>query len=92
MIKTEIDLTVQENDFLNTIAVQTGKTQTGVIREAIEHFIREFDREFRLKKMRAARGMWKDRDDLPNFGEIRRSLQRISSEKGTAYRNERNLP
>jgi len=77
MIRTEIDLTVQENDFLNAIAIQTGKTQSKLIREAIERFIRESDRQLRLNKMRAARGMWENRNDLPDFEEIRRSFQRF---------------
>jgi hypothetical protein len=82
MIRTEIDLTVQENDFLNAIAIQTGKTQNEIIRKAIERLIGEFDRELRLNKMRAARGMWKDRNDLPDFEEMRRSLQRFPSGSG----------
>jgi predicted DNA-binding protein len=47
MIKAEIDLTEKESDFLKAIAMQTGKTQSDVIRGAIERLISEFNRQIR---------------------------------------------
>jgi lipase chaperone LimK len=82
MIATQIHLTEQEHDSLQTITLKTGKTFNELIRQALEKLIAEFDTSARLKKMRAARGMWKHRDDLPDFEEMRRAWERFSIEKG----------
>jgi len=80
MISTQINLTELEHESLQTIILKTGKTVEELIKYALDKFIVDFDRKTRLKKMRAARGMWKHRDDLPDFEHNRRSLNRFPVE------------
>ena len=80
MISTQISLTEQEHESLQTIIQKTGKTVEELLRYALDKFSVDFDKKNRLKKMRAARGMWKYRDDLPDFEHNRRSLDRFPVE------------
>jgi len=80
MISTQINLTEQEHELLQTIILKTGKTVEELLRYTLDKFIVDFDRKTRLKKMRAARGMWKHRDDLPDFEHNRHSLDRFPVE------------
>ncbi|HEU0143686.1 MAG TPA: ribbon-helix-helix protein, CopG family [Nitrososphaera sp.] len=77
MIEPEINLTEQERDALDEISQRTGKSQAELIREAIDHLIAEFQKEDRRSLMQKARGIWKDRQDLPAFEELRREWNRL---------------
>ncbi len=77
MVSTQIDLTEQEHESLQTIILKTGKTAEELIRHALNKLIVDFNRKNRLKKMRVARGMWKDRDDLSDFEHNRKSWDRF---------------
>jgi hypothetical protein len=45
-----------------------------LIREAVDKFIDRYAEGSRLEFLRAARAMWKDRDDLPDFEALRREF------------------
>ena len=77
MIKTEIELTEQQNTALQTLASQLGTQPIELIGQAINNLLTNWDQETRLQKMRVARGIWKNREDLPNFEELRHSWQRL---------------
>jgi metal-responsive CopG/Arc/MetJ family transcriptional regulator len=77
MLESEINLTEKERDALDEISQRTGKSQSELVREAIDHLIAEFQTEDRRSLMQRARGIWKDRQDLPAFGELRREWDRI---------------
>ena len=76
MIRTQIYLTEQERTGLVALAQVSGKKQSELIREAVDRFLAQFE-EIRLQEaLESAAGMWKDRDDLPDFNTARRSLDR----------------
>jgi hypothetical protein len=79
MIETEMNLTEQERRALQELSRRTGKTEGELIREAVGRLINGFQAENRLALMRGAKGMWKDRGDLPTFEELRREWDRASS-------------
>jgi predicted DNA-binding protein len=76
MVRTQIYLTEVEMSALDTLAVQRGKKRSELIREAIDHLIDKYNSSKRQRVLERVAGMWRDRDDLPDFSEIRRSLDR----------------
>ncbi|MDP2784258.1 MAG: ribbon-helix-helix protein, CopG family [Sulfurimicrobium sp.] len=76
MIRTQIYLTEQEQTALKALTQQTGKSQSELIRDAVDRLLAQFDSRSRLDKLRVARGMWKNRDDLADFEATRQSLNR----------------
>ena len=76
MATVSIYLTNQENDSLLKIGRQTGKTQDELFREAINQLILQFQQEDRRALLQQARGIWKDRTDLPSIEVLRSEWDR----------------
>ena len=76
MERTQIYLTAKEKKALKAVAERMGTTQSGVIRAAVDRFLAPENRAARMEFLRSARGIWKQRKDLPDFGSIRRELDR----------------
>jgi len=76
LVRTQIYLTEDERQALKSMAVSTGRKQSELIREAIDQMIEKYqiDRQTRLRQQ--AKGMWKDRTDLPDLA-VRREWDRI---------------
>ncbi len=77
MPKTEINLTEQERQALDEMSQQTGKTPSELIHQAIKNLILEVKTEERRLMMRKAKGIWKDRQDLPELKDIRQEWNRL---------------
>ncbi|MBZ0160313.1 MAG: ribbon-helix-helix domain-containing protein [bacterium] len=76
MVRTQIYLTEEEREGIDAIAKSTGKKQSEVIREAVDRFLALSKRSRREAILKDAAGMWRDRDDLPDFSAARRSWDR----------------
>jgi hypothetical protein len=74
-----LNLTDQEQTALETIAQHVGKTPDELVHEAVKQLIAQFQREDRLSLLRQARGMWKDRTDLPSLADLRHEWDRYTS-------------
>ena len=81
MQRTQIYLTDKEMTAVRSIARRLGKTQSEVIRTALDRFIDRENTSSRIGLLRSGRGLWKDRRDLPDFSMLRQELDRTA---GTA--------
>jgi hypothetical protein len=75
MAEIEVNLTENEERALRELALRTGKTEDELIHDAVDKLIKQGLPSGNLGMLQA-RGIWKDRDDLPHFGEIRREWDR----------------
>ena len=71
-----LHLTEQEQTALETMAQRAGKTPDEFVHDAITQLIAQFQSEDRLRLLRQARGMWKDRTDLPALRDLRSEWER----------------
>lgn len=77
MIRTQIYLHDVEKLALKKISRHTGLSQSALIRQAIDEFISKYIPLDRRQALQQARGMWRDRTDLPDFHRLRREIDRI---------------
>lgn len=76
MIRTQIYLTETERAALNVLATTTGKPQSELIRDAVDNFIGQHSQARRDAILDSTAGLWKDRNDLPDFDDMRRQWDR----------------
>jgi len=77
MVTTEIRLSEQEHNALHIIALQTGKSEDELLRQAIKQLIIQFQPVDRRPLLQQARGMWHDRTDLPDWQALRQEFDRM---------------
>ena len=77
MITAQITLSDDESEALRAMAISTGRTQEAVLHEAVQKFLGESPPDDRLSLLRQARGMWKDRTDLPDLRDLRAEMDRF---------------
>ena len=76
MVTAQISLSDAQSEALRMLAQTSGKTEDQLLQEAIEHFLRQAGESNRLTMLRQAKGIWKDRSDLPELRELRAELVR----------------
>ena len=76
MVRTQVYLTDRERRGLASLAKATGKKQSELIREAVDCLIDQSAQRRRDVILARAAGMWQDRDDLPDFRQLRDELDR----------------
>jgi len=76
MTANQIHLTDAECQLLHSMAQLTGKPENELLHEALELLKVRVDLENRLYLLQKARGIWRDRDDLPALSELRNEMNR----------------
>ena len=76
VVRTQIYLTERQRDELAAIARTVGKKQSELIREAVDCFIEKEGHGQRESVLRETAGIWKEREDLPDFRKLREEWDR----------------
>ena len=79
MVRTQIYLTEEERSALQAIAYEKGKKLSELIRQAVDGLIAQHPLKDREVLLRNAKGLWKDRQDLPDFRSLRIEFDRLES-------------
>lgn len=80
MVRTQIYLTEAERQALRSLSRRTGRTQSQLVREAVDRFIAQAERVDRRSLLKQMRGLWQKRDDLLDLGALRQEFDRCASE------------
>ena len=78
MFRTQVYLTDAAHKKLAAFAKMRGKSQSELLREAVDSFLAANEKDRRTAIIKKCAGMWKDRTDaeLAEFEETRRSADR----------------
>jgi hypothetical protein len=79
MLTIQVTLTDDEGELLRSLSQCTGKTDDELIREALgllKGHKAQCEVPDRLALLRQARGIWRDRNDLPTLSELRDEMNR----------------
>ena len=74
MIRTQVYITKEEKERLESMAMSTGKSQSELIRNAIDSFIHSNNKENKKQALSSAFGMWKA--NKHDFQQTRESMDR----------------
>ena len=78
MQRTQIYLSESEKEGLQALSQRSGRSQSALIREAIDAYLQQNQPQKRLEQLRRARGIWTTRQDLPDWSSLRQELDRLS--------------
>ncbi len=82
MVRTQLYLTEDERNRLSQLARTTGKKQSELIREAVDAYLAKQAGNERAATLQRVAGIWSDRNDLPDFAEVRRGWDRENADCG----------
>lgn len=77
MVRTQIYLTKCEHERLRQLAVRTGRSQSELIRTAVDLWLEQQSREGHHQVLKEVAGIWRERTDLPDFAAFRREADRV---------------
>lgn len=77
MKRTQIYLTKKEQKELDRLSQKRGVSKSSIVREAVDEYLAKHSEERRKEILESVAGIWKDRDDLPDFEELRKEGDRI---------------
>ncbi len=80
MVRTQVYLTEHEHQSLRHLTGITGKSQSELIRKAIDLFL-DMKSITPKQGLKMAAGMWADRKDLPDFSSIRQEFDRFTDDE-----------
>lgn len=79
MVRTQIYLTKREHERLLRLAARTGRSQSELIRAAVDQWLEQQGGAGRRQVLEEVAGIWRERTDLPDFAALRREADRIAA-------------
>lgn len=76
MTEANVRLSPNEIEALRLLSTDTGLTEEEIIRAAIRKFVDNSKPESRLQLLKGGRGIWRERDDIPNARLLRDEMDR----------------
>jgi hypothetical protein len=76
MLHSNIHISEETGQILISLASKTGKPVENVLDEAVNEYALHHSNLSRDERLLAGKGLWKDRKDLPDFDELRKSFDR----------------
>jgi hypothetical protein len=76
MVRTQIYLTDGEHKGIRALARLTSKSQSELIRQAIDAMVGDSQPRARAEQLKRFAGMWRGRKDLPDFRALRKEWNR----------------
>ncbi len=67
----QLTLSPADSDAVRQLAQRTGRAETELLHEAVAALMRQATLENWQTALRRAKGMWKNRTDLPDFNRVR---------------------
>ena len=77
MTTATIELSEIESEALDALARSSGKSRETLLREGLELLLARSKPSDWREKLRSIEGVWRDRDDLPDFRKIREEFDRF---------------
>ncbi len=71
MIRTQIYLTEDEKKGLELASAKQGKSQSDLIRQAIDDLLAKITTSDKTSSIDSIAGIWKDNDDIPDIRNLR---------------------
>ena len=81
MVRTQIYLTESEQTALRTLSRRTGRSQSDLIRDAVDCLIEKVLPGDRARAPEEAAGLWRDPAGRPDFTALRKEADRVSPRK-----------
>lgn len=78
MKRTQIYLSEEMQEELDSLSRKKGTSRSDLIREAVTEYIARRSEEDKTKKMDAGAGLWKNKKQIPNISKLRKEFDRIS--------------
>ncbi len=76
MIRTQIYLEESASKIIRSIALDTGKKQSEIIREAVDKYIEKYRSHDPKARLKRAKGIWKNREEISTLKSLRDEWER----------------
>jgi Arc/MetJ-type ribon-helix-helix transcriptional regulator len=77
MVRTQIYLTEREQSELRQLSTRMGRSQSELIRQAVDRFLESHSKQDKSLVFQEAAGLWRDGAGRPDFAALRNEADRM---------------
>lgn len=78
MKRTQIYISEEMKEELDTLSRQRGISKSEIIREAVAEYVSRQSETEKKEKLKAGAGLWKEKKDLPDLSKLRSEFERFN--------------